>query len=133
MSKEALAVLRKVGSRIFLIASMLFVLFAAQWLVFRCPLPFVASLWNVDSYEGNTFQTRYRIADGLEISGRLKGKVRTEVLALLGPPPKTDKFPEHGLVYRLGPGRGWTALDYEWLLVDFDSVGRVVNAEVVSD
>jgi hypothetical protein len=132
MSEAALATLRKVGSRIVLIASVLFVLFAAQWLVFRCPLPFVASLWNVDSYDGTTFDTRHRIAEGLELGGRLEGKARTEVLALLGPPPKTDKFPEHGLVYRLGPGP-WTSLDYEWLLVDFDSGGRVINAEVVSD
>jgi hypothetical protein len=133
MSETALAILRKVGSRIALIASVLFVLFAAQWLVFRCPLPFVASLWNRDSYDGTTFHTRYRIADGLELSGHLKGKARAEVLALLGPPPKTDKFPEHGLVYRLGPGRVWTSLDYEWLRVDFDSDGRVTTAEVVSD
>jgi len=133
MSDAALAILRKIGSRIVLIGSVLFVLFAAQWLVFRCPLPFVASLWSVDSYDGTTFNTRYRIADGLELSGRLEGKDRGEVLALLGPPPKTDKFPEHGLVYRLGPGRGWTSLDYEWLLVDFDSDGRVTTAEVVSD
>jgi hypothetical protein len=133
MSEAALAILRKVGSRIVLIASVLFALFAAQWLVLRCPLPFVASLWNVDSYDGTMFDTRYRIADGLELSGRLTGKTRSEVLALLGPPPKTDKWPEHGLVYRLGPGRSFTSLDYEWLLVDFHSDGRVTNAEVVSD
>jgi hypothetical protein len=133
MSNAALAMLRKVASRVVLIASVLFALFAAQWLAFRCPLPFVAFLWNVDYHDGTTFHTRYRIADGLELGGRLGGMTRAEVLALLGPPPKTDKFPEHGLVYVLGPGRGWTSLDYEWLLVDFDSADRVINAEVVSD
>jgi hypothetical protein len=128
MSDTALGILRRVGSRIVLVTSVLFVL----WLVFRCPLPFVAFLWNVDYYDGTMFNTRYRIADGLELSGRLGGMNRTEVFAVLGPPPETDKFPEHGLVYKLGPGRGMS-LDYEWLLVDCDSDGRVANASVVSD
>jgi len=123
-----LAILRKVGSRIVLIASVLFVLICAQWLVFRCPLPFVASLWHVDIH-GTTFNTRYRIADGLKLSGHLVGMTRPEVLALLGPPSPTDKWEDRGLVYVLEPA----ALDFDWLLVDFDSAGKVSKVEMMSD
>jgi hypothetical protein len=132
MFETALSSLKKFGSRVLLIAVVLFAVFAVTWIVFRCPLPFVASLWHVD-YDGTMFNTRYRIADGLELSGRLGGKTRSEVLALLGPPPPTDKFGEHGLVYKLGPARSWTSLDYEWLLVDFDAAGRATKVDVVSD
>jgi hypothetical protein len=132
MSEGVLAILRKVGSRVALIASVLASIFFVVWLTFSCPLPFVASLWHVDIH-GTTFNSRYRVADGLEFSGRLDGMPKSEVLALLGPPPATDKWEEHGLVYVLGPGRSWASLDYEWLLIDFDSGGRVANVDVVSD
>jgi len=128
MSEQALASLRKIGSRVVLVAGVLFAATFAVWLVFRCPLPFVASLWHVDVH-GTTFNSRYRIADGLKLSGRLVGMTRPEVLALLGPPPPTDKWEDHGLVYVLEPA----ALDFEWLLVDFDSAGKVSSVEVVSD
>jgi hypothetical protein len=61
----------------------------------------------------NTFNTRYRVADGLALTGRLKGMTRSEVVALLGPPPPADKFDDHGLVYVLGRERSWISLDYE--------------------
>jgi hypothetical protein len=132
MTERVSGILRKVGSRVALVAVILFVAIAIPWIVFRCPLPFVASLWNVDVH-GTTFNSRYRVADGLELSGRLDDMTRSQVLDFLGPPPATDKFQDHGLVYVLGPQRSWISLDYEWLLVDFDSAGRVSNVEVTSD
>jgi hypothetical protein len=132
MNEAVLGSLRKVGSRVALIAGTLASIAFVFWLIFSCPLPFVASLWHAN-LDGTTFNTRYRVADGLELTGRLKGKSRSEVLEMLGPPPPTDKFEGHGLVYVLGPERRWISLDYEWLLVDFDSAGRVSNAAVVSD
>src|SRR5688500_15217818 len=132
MSDRVLAILRKAGSRVVLIASVLASIFLVIWLTFGCPLPFIAPLWHVDVH-GTAFNTRYRIADGFVLSGRLNGMSRPEVLAFLGPPPPTDKWEDHGLVYVLGPGRSWASLDYEWLLVDFDSAGRVANVDVVSD
>jgi hypothetical protein len=132
MSEQALASLRKGGSRVVLVAGVVFAVTFAVWLIFRCPLPLVTSLWHVN-LNGTTFNTRYRIADGLELSGRLVGMTRAEVFALLGPPPATDKWEDHGLVYVLGPERSWISIDYEWLLVDFDPAGRVSKVEVVSD
>src|SRR5262245_66535007 len=35
----------------------------------------------------------------------------------------------HGLVYVLGPERSFMSIDYEWLLVDFDSGGKVSRSE----
>jgi hypothetical protein len=132
MNEAVLGSLRKVGSRLALVAGTLVGIAFVFWLVFSCPLPFVASLWH-SSLDGTTFNTRYRVADGLELTGRLNGKSRAEVLDLLGPPPPTDKFEDHGLVYVLGPERSWISLDYEWLLVDFDSAGRTAKVTVVSD
>jgi hypothetical protein len=132
MTEAVLGSLRKVGSRVTLVAVTLASIAFAIWLIFSCPLPFVASLWHV-SLDGTTFNSRYRVADGLELTGRLSGMSKSDVLSLLGPPPPTDKFGNHGLVYVLGPERSWISLDYEWLLVDFDSTGRVSTVTVVSD
>lgn len=132
MTEAVLGSLRKAGSRVALVAGILAAIALGFWLLFSCPLPFAASLWHV-GLDGTTFNTRYRVADGLELTGRLKGMSRSEVLGLLGPPPPTDKFEDHGLVYVLGPERSWISLDYEWLLVEFDSTGRVSGAAVVSD
>jgi hypothetical protein len=106
---------------------------AAYWVVFRCPLPFVASWWNVEAERGTLLQTRYRVADRLTSSNRLRGMTRSEVIALLGGPTDTDKFQDHGLIYVLGPERGFIRIDYEWLAIDFDPAGRVSNVTVVSD
>ncbi len=106
---------------------------ALSWAIFFSPLPFVASWWNVDFARGTVLKTRYRVADRLVSSGRLRGLSRADVLALLGIPPETDKFRNHGLVYVLGPERGLMSIDYEWLLVDFDSAGKVSNVAVVTD
>lgn len=99
---------------------------------FYAPVPFVPELWNV-SLDGTTLRTRYRIADRLVSSGRLIGMTRAQVIELLGPPTDTDKFRDHTLVYVLGPERGFISIDYEWLLVDTGTDGKVRSAAVTSD
>src|SRR4030095_3738359 len=121
------------GSRVARVVGVLAIGLLLAWVVFRCPLPFVPSWWNVDAERGTMLRTRYRIADHLVGSGRLIGMSKSDVVGLLGPPADADKFTDHGLVYVLGPERGWISIDYEWLLVDFDSAGRVNSAVVVSD
>jgi outer membrane protein assembly factor BamE (lipoprotein component of BamABCDE complex) len=133
MTDATLAVPGKRRSKAVWIACGLAVVAVLSWAFFISPLPFVASWWNVDYERGTSLKTRYRVADRLASSGRLVGMTRTEVIALLGTPPGSDKFQDHGLVYVLGPGRGWIAIDYEWLLVDFDSAGRVSSVAVVTD
>lgn len=133
MTEQTLAIEAKRGSRAALIVGSLFFAAAIYWVVFRCPLPFVASWWNVDAERGTTLQTRYRIADRLTSSGKLNDMTEPEVVALLGPPTETDKFRDHRLIYVLGPERGFVRIDYEWLAIDFDSDGKVASVAVVSD
>jgi hypothetical protein len=133
MTEATLAIPRKHGSRAILIIGGLVLTAAAYWVAFRCPLPFVASWWNVDAERGTMLQTRYRIADRLTSSNRLNGMTQAEVVALLGAPTDTDKFKDHRLIYVLGPERGFIRIDYKWLAIDFDSAGKVSNVAVVSD
>ena len=133
MSDATLALPRKRSSKALLIVGGLILAAACYWVVFRCPLPFVASWWNVDAERGTALQTRYRVADRLASSERLKGMTRAEVVALLGVPTETDKFRDRGLIYVLGPERGFIRIDYEWLAIDFDSDSKVSNVAVVRD
>ena len=133
MDQTALAIPRKRRSRVLLVVGILAAASAGYWVVYRCPLPFVASWWNVDVDEGTTLQTRYRIADYLALTGRLKGVTRPEIVALLGQPAETDKFRRHGMLYVLGPERGLFRIDYEWLAIDLDPSGKVSNVAVVRD
>lgn len=133
MTEAIVATPGKRGSRAIWVAGVMAAAAVLSWTIIFSPLPFVASWWHVDFQFGTALKTRYRVADGLVSGGRLNGMTRTEVLALLGAPPETDKFRNHGLVYVLGPERGFMSIDYEWLLVDFNSAGNVSNVAVVTD
>ena len=133
MPQATLASLSKRGPRKRVVVGALVLAAFAYWVILRCPLPFVASWWNVDTDEGTPLRTRYRIADWLALSGRLSGMSRSEVIALLGAPPDTDKFRDHSLIYVLGPERGLFSIDYEWLAIDLDSTGKVSTVTVVRD
>jgi outer membrane protein assembly factor BamE (lipoprotein component of BamABCDE complex) len=73
------------------------------------------------------------MADGLLRSEVLSGKSRSEVEALLGPPTVTDKFMGSGLVYWLGPERGFIRIDSEWLTLHVDRAGKVSEVRIVTD
>jgi len=133
MDQTALATPRKRRSLALLVVGILVAAIAGYWVVYRCPLPFVASWWNVDSVEGTTLQTRYRVADYLALTGRLQGMTRPEVVALLGQPADTDKFRRHSMTYVLGPERGLFRIDDEWLAIDLDPSGKVSSVAVVRD
>lgn len=107
---------------------------AIYWAVFLAPLPFVATLWDVDAEHGTLLKTRYRIADRLATSGRLDNMNRQEVIALLGE-PVTDvkRMGNPDLLYVLGPERGFISIDYEWLLIDLGPSGKVSKVVVASD
>jgi outer membrane protein assembly factor BamE (lipoprotein component of BamABCDE complex) len=63
----------------------------------------------------------------------LVGMTRAEVVRLLGEPPPAEYFRNFDLVYWLGPERGFASIDSEWLVLQLDPNGRVVQAKVVTD
>ena len=83
--------------------------------------------------QGVAWPTRLRMIDDLIGKRRLDGLTRTELLTLLGPADKTDKWKEWDVVYWLGPQRGPFGIDSEWLVIKFDSSGRVASYERVYD
>ena len=58
---------------------------------------------------------------------------RADVIALLGPPTDTPYFADHDLVYWLGPEEGFSAVDSQWLVIDFDAEGTFESSEIVTD
>ena len=95
---------------------------------------FDAKAWRERSLDqGVEWPTRLRMIDDLIGERRLDGLSRSEVLALLGPRDETGKWKDWDLVYWLGPERGPIGIDSEWLVIKFDSSGRVASYEKVRD
>ena len=63
----------------------------------------------------------------------LKGKTRSEVVALLGEPTQTDKWDGVDMVYVLGNDGSYMPIDSEWLLIDLDQHQRVASYKRVRD
>lgn len=107
----------------------------ALWYHRHGPLaPFDSAAWRAgESPTSDQPAPRLHLADGLLRSGILIGKTQAEVLALLGPPTDTDYFREYDLVYWLGIERGTFPANSDWLVLKFDSSGKVKSARIVSD
>jgi hypothetical protein len=73
------------------------------------------------------------MVDDLLAKWPLVGRDSAFVLNLLGRPQPTPYFKRYDLVYWLGPERGFMSIDSEWLVVRFDSTGRVSEARLVTD
>lgn len=104
---------------------------AYSWNASR-PLPFDRVLWLQGDTDRSMHPSRHRMADGLVKSEVLLGKTRTEIEAMLGPPPTTDYFKSFDLVYWLGPERGYIRIDSEWLVVRL-SDGKASEVRIVRD
>jgi hypothetical protein len=78
-------------------------------------------------------EVRLGMADRLVAQGTLRGKVRAEVVEMLGEPPPTGYFSEWDLVYWLGPERGFIRIDSEWLVIRLGPDGRVTEYRIVRD
>ncbi|MDX1996745.1 MAG: hypothetical protein SF066_03415 [Thermoanaerobaculia bacterium] len=76
---------------------------------------------------------RRAMADRLLWTRALLGRSRTDVLALLGPPSSDGYFRDWGLVYWLGPERGYFGIDSEWLGLRLDAEERVIEARILTD
>ena len=73
------------------------------------------------------------LVDDLLASNILLGRKRAEVAALLGPPTDSAPDPGYDLIYYLGPERGPFGIDSQWLLLGFDSAGRLVKQDLHRD
>jgi SmpA / OmlA family len=74
-----------------------------------------------------------RLADRLVHCRALIGDTTGEVRALLGRPSSGDYFSGGSWPYFVGPERTSPSIDSEWLVVHFDSNGRVVRASIQRD
>lgn len=88
--------------------------------------PFEPAAWAAADLMAST---RAEMAEDLVASGRLLGKSRSEVVALLGAPTPTDKWRDYDLIYVIGPD----LIDFEWLLIRLDGRGRVADVHIRSD
>jgi outer membrane protein assembly factor BamE (lipoprotein component of BamABCDE complex) len=82
---------------------------------------------------------RLKMADRLVARRTLEGMSRSQVVALLGSPPRQEYFPEYELVYWLGRERKplfsfmFISIDSEWLAVKFGDNQRVSKAKILRD
>ena len=89
--------------------------------------------WHDSSRIGGREAIRGCMVDHLLSTHDFLGWSADSVVAVLGPPTATDYFRGAGLVYWLGPERGFMSIDSEWLVLTVDSAGRVVSANVRTD
>lgn len=94
---------------------------------------FTSARWNDTTLAFGPVAVRGCLVDDLLRRRELRGRTRTEIIALLGEPPKTDYFRDYDLVYWLGPERGLMSIDSEWLVFRLDASGRVVAYRLVTD
>ena len=76
---------------------------------------------------------RLHMVDSLMRSRRLDNLTRPQVQELLGPPNENTSWSDEGLVYWLGPNRGFLRIDSDWFVIRFGPNGRVSDYEITSD
>jgi hypothetical protein len=95
-----------------------------------CSSGFDLALWR--EADPSTRQ-RAEMVDDLMRAHPLNGLHRAEVMTLLGPPTRTDKWQDWQMVYVLGPKRGFLGIDDEWLLLRLDGSGVVIEHRIETD
>jgi hypothetical protein len=94
---------------------------------------FEASAWRDSAKAFGPLAVRGCMVDDLLASRDFHGRLRAEVVSLLGEPRPTDYFREYDLVYWLGPERGLMSIDSEWLVFRLNAHGRVAEYRLVTD
>jgi hypothetical protein len=94
---------------------------------------FDSAAWIAQEGADTEWPARLRMVDDLLDEGRLRGLERDSVLALLGSPETTTRWPDWDIIYWLGPVRGVLRIDSEWLGIRFGSDGRVAATELLRD
>lgn len=89
--------------------------------------------FTVENWAKSTEERVYMVDDLLN-DYELKGKTKEEVSELLGKPTQNAYFKEkNNSVYWLGIERGFIRIDSEWLVVSFNSNGKVTKYEIRTD
>lgn len=89
--------------------------------------------FSTEKWIGNMSERVYMV-DDLITTYDLKGKTKSEVMTLLGPPTDTEYFKnDKNIVYYLGNERGIISIDSEWLVIDFDNRDKVKDYVVRTD
>ncbi|MBI2464370.1 hypothetical protein HYV57_05425 [Candidatus Peregrinibacteria bacterium] len=100
--------------------------------------PYRTSWVSFDSSEWQNGETkfdediRYRMHKDLLKKYKIVGMAEADLVQLLGPESKTDKFKNWDLVYWMGPEPGAFAIDSIWLLLDIED-GKVKEFKVMTD
>ncbi len=94
---------------------------------------FDAPAWRLDQGQDRKWPTRLAMATDLVKSRILMGKTKGEILELLGPETETANWKDWGIVYWLGPERGFMGIDSEWLVVRYGSDGRAREVRIVTN
>jgi hypothetical protein len=89
--------------------------------------------WRDSVQAGFPLAVRGCMARNLLKTNDFHDRTRTELVELLGEPPKTSYFREYDLVYWLGPEPGPMGIDSEWLVFRLDSAQRVRDYRIVRD
>lgn len=102
-----------------------------RWWTHR-DLDFDRGRWIMSIDEFETPTTRQRMCDDI-IENHLKiGMTEAEILDLLGEP--SEGYSYHNMLsFYLGPERGWFGIDSEWIRVELDEDGRLVEARWGTD
>lgn len=100
-------------------------------------MPFEQKTWLNGTNGNQMYFPRLTMADDLIETKKLDGLSRNQVVELLGEPSmeniqwsKDDYF---GLVYHLGPERGFMSVDSEWLGISFGGNNVVKYYKLVRD
>lgn len=91
--------------------------------------------WKAADHRSSGPYLRAEMADDLIRNQVLDHKTREEVIQLLGEPFHEDAnyFDSEDLVYWLGPERSWVSIDTEWLVINLDETGKVIEYKVLTD
>jgi hypothetical protein len=100
----------------------------------RCPGHdrFDSAIWKDTVAVYSRLAPRGCMVDDLLAHHKLVGLSRTEVIALLGEDPQSEYFSDYDFVYWLGPKRGLTSKESEWLVMRFGESDEVVEAKLVT-
>ncbi|MCL5745862.1 MAG: hypothetical protein M1541_18375, partial [Acidobacteria bacterium] len=88
--------------------------------------------WRADTHSF-TNAVRIRMVDDLLRRHSFRGMTRDQITGIIGEPDKTEYFRDWDMVYWLGPERGFTSIDSEWLVFRLDLQKKVTDYRIVRD